>query len=221
MESAQMSPKAKGFKIRVQLIIANVILAGILSVGVFFIFAYLFQRISNYAVWLFIISFVLLGLSALFGAMAIARITRSMIINNDWPIEAEYASVLSLQKACLCLAWILLVAALIVTVYVPRFPRRPIVQPRPPQNLQIPEKPGAFGERLRQFREERRQGQEQQPQPQPQPQAPGASQPAPAQPGQPTPGGPQTPAPGGPGQGAPQPGSSPPGGQPPSPPGGG
>ncbi len=127
MEGTQFSPKAKGHMLRVKLIIANLILSSILSVGALYFFTYQFRSINFYAIWLFLVAFALLGLSTLFGAMALGKMARSLILNNDWPLEVEYGGWFSLHKACLCLAWLLLISALIVSVYVRRAPPRPFI----------------------------------------------------------------------------------------------
>lgn len=154
MEATQISPKAKGHMIRIKLAVANIVLAGILTFGVFLTSAYRFQMISFYAIWLFIVAFILLGLSALFGAVGISKTVRSLTVNNDWPIEKEVSGWFAWQKGFLCLAWLLLIAALIISVYVRRGPYRPPqVFPRSQPSFQQPTPqrpgpPGGLGERL-------------------------------------------------------------------------
>ncbi len=150
MEQTQISLKGKGHLLRAKLAIANIILAGVLSFGIFIFAAYRFQIINFYSIWCFILALAFLGLSALFGGLAVSRVTRSLTLNNDWPIDKEYSNFISWQKGLLCLAWILLVAGLILSVYVRRPPYRPpTVRREPPTMNQMDRTPTSpFGGRM-------------------------------------------------------------------------
>jgi len=175
-EHTGMDLKNKGQYLRTKHALTDIVLAGILALAILFIFAYLFNRISHWAVWLLIIAFALLGLSACCGCTALRKTSHSLREDNHWPAESAVSRWFSWQGSFLSIAWLVLIAALIVSVYVrPGIHRGSIVQPQRPliqQRLREPVRP--LPERLGQPGERR-----EQPPAAPAPPPPGGQRPAP------------------------------------------
>lgn len=137
--------KLHGYELRAKLAMRRYSAAWIIGAGVLFYLGITLNRLNIWAFWLMAVALALLGLSAYFGGLVAEHTAYAFSVNNDWPSEGKVGRAAHMQKLFVCLAVLLVLAALVVSVYVRPGPIRPMymgTQPSAQQrNQQTPMRP--------------------------------------------------------------------------------
>jgi hypothetical protein len=121
--------KCRGHKLRVKLAMARCKMAGLLTLGIIFYLASMHSRMSPWTLWAFFIALIAFALSACLGSMVAEKTANSLMVNNEWPVDAEVGGFMKWQKVLMGLAWLLVILAVITAVYVRPGVRRMTPQP--------------------------------------------------------------------------------------------
>jgi hypothetical protein len=130
------SCKCRGHKLRVKLAMTRCMISGALTLGIIFYLASMHSRMSGWTLWAFFVALILFMLSAVCGGMVVEKTANSLMVNNEWPVDAEVGGFMKWQKMLMGLAWLLVILAVITAVYVRPGVRR--VTPQPTNSIAGP-----------------------------------------------------------------------------------